>query len=327
MLSHCQRHSKEHTSKARTNFSTQACWMRLLGLAVFLSLYLNAASATAAAQSAEPARQASRLPDAPQAQPQPEAAPAPSLGPCELRDAGAAVASTAAIRALDAAGVPQPTLPAIKSASCPPYVPVINWYARFLNGPQVKPLTPKEKGWLAIRNLGDPFNFVTIAGNSAIYIGSDSHTPYGPGFPGFFSNIGVTYSEDATGEFFGTFLIPSIVHQDPHYHRIPHATIPRRFIHTILQIGWTQGDNGRNMINYADLVGFAIDDEIANLYVPGEQTNLAATATRYATGLATAPADNLITEFLPDVASHIHIRIVLVQRIINQVAKTGGSGD
>jgi hypothetical protein len=292
--------------------------MRLLCLAVFLSVLLLASSPGSAGQSTASGSQASPLPDAPQV----PAAPAPPLGPCELRDAGAAVASAAAIRALDAAGVPQPSPPPMKPASCPAYIPVINWYSRFLNGPQVKPLTSKEKGWLAIRNLGDPFNFVTIAGNSAIYIGSDSHTPYGPGIAGLVSNIGVTYSEDATGEFFGTFLIPSIVHQDPHYHRMPNASIPRRILHTILQIVWTQGDNGRNMINYADLVGFAIDDEIANLYVPAEQTDLPATAARYATGLATAPVDNLITEFVPDVASRIHVRIVLVQRIINQVAKT-----
>ena len=36
----------------------------------------------------------------------------------------------------------------------------------------------------------------------------------------------------------------------------------------------------------------------------------------------TAPIDNFITEFLPDIARHLHVRIVLVQRIINQVART-----
>jgi hypothetical protein len=296
--------------------------MHLVCPAVILPLLLLVTSVSATAQSVTPP---DSLPDAPQAEVAPPTAPAPSPGPCELRNVGAAVGSTAAIRALDAAGVPQPIPPPIKPASCPPYIPVINWYARFLNGPQVKRLTPKEKGWLAIRNLADPFNFVTIAGNSAIYIASDSHTPYGPGFPGLVSNIGISYSEDATGEFFGTFLIPSIVHQDPHYHRMPGATIPRRAIHTVLQIFWTQGDNGRNMINYASIVGSAIDDEIANLYVPGEQTDLPATASRYAIGIATAPVDNVITEFLPDVARRIHVRIVLVQRIINQVATTESS--
>lgn len=266
------------------------------------------------------------LPEAPQPHGQPtQPAAAPPLGPCELRNAGAAVGSAAAIRALDAAGVPQSPAPPIKPAPCPAYLPVIDWYSRFLNGPQVRRLTPEQKGWLAVRNVVDPYNVLTIVGDSGIAVASDSHSAYGPGFRGFGRNVGVSFSQDVTGEFFGTFLIPSIVHQDPHYHRMPHASIPRRFLHAVDQIAWTQGDDGRNMINYADLVGSAIDIEIGNLYVPGEQTDLAASAQRYFIGLGLAPEDNLITEFLPDVARRIHIHIVLVQRIINQVAGTESS--
>jgi hypothetical protein len=137
--------------------------------------------------------------------------------------------------------------------------------------------------------------------------------------------VGISYTEDITAEFFGTFLVPSIVHQDPHYHRMPNASIPRRIRHAIDQVLVTQGDNGKPMVNYGALVGFAIDDEIANLYVPGRQTNLPASAERYGISLALAPTDNFITEFLPDIARRIHIRVVLIQRIINHVAKTGGS--
>ena len=72
------------------------------------------------------------------------------------------------------------------------------------------------------------------------------------------------------------------------------------------------------------IVGFAIDDEIANLYVPGRQTNLPASAERYGISVALAPTENFVYEFLPDVARHLHIRVVLFQRIINQVAKTSG---
>ncbi len=208
---------------------------------------------------------------------------------------------------------------------CKPAKPV-NWLARFLNGPEVKPLTPTEKARLAVRNLLDPFNAITIAGQSGIAVASDSHSPYGPGMPGFGKNVGVSYAEDMTGEFFGTFLIPSIAHQDPHYHRMPTASIRRRALHAALQVLWTQGDNGRGMLNYASIVGSAIDLGISNLYVPGEQTHLSADVTRYSIGLATAPIDNYITEFLPDVARRIHVRIVLVQRIINQVATTEGGG-
>ena len=146
------------------------------------------------------------------------------------------------------------------------------------------------------------------------------------GFPGWGRYIGVSFTQDLTGEFFGTFLISSLVHQDPHYHRMPGAPIKRRIAHALYQVVWTQGDDGKGMPNYANLVGFAIDDEIGNLYVPGQRTNLPASAERYGLGFATAPVDNFITEFVPDLARRIHIRIVLVQRIINQVATTESAG-
>ncbi len=206
---------------------------------------------------------------------------------------------------------------------CPPEKR-INWYARFLDGPQVKPLKPKEKAWLAVRNIVDPFNALTVLGEAGITIGSDADTVYGPGMPGFARYVGVSYTQDITGEFFGTFLIPSIVGQDPHYHRMPHGSISRRAGHAILQIVWTQGDNGKGILNYSNLVGSAVTDEVNNLYVPGRATNLPASAERYATDLASAPIDNFVSEFLPDVARHIHIQIVVIQRIINQVAKQDG---
>lgn len=210
--------------------------------------------------------------------------------------------------------------------SCPTLLPLINWYDRFLNGPEVKPLTPREKARLAARNVLDPFNALTILGSSAIAVGSDAHSADGPGMRGFGRSVGVSYAQDMTGEFFGTFLIPSLVHQDPHYHRMPKAGIPRRALHAIAQVAWTQGDNGKGMMNYASLVGSAIDDEIGNLYVPGQQTNLPASAARYGIGLASAPIENFITEFLPDVARRIHVRVVLVQRIVNQFARTDAPG-
>jgi hypothetical protein len=289
------------------------------------------------------------LPDAPQAQPA-STSKTPEPTPCDSKRGAVAFAwgaaesirsddpTAAAAAAAIGKTLPQPVPTGFDQAQC--YVifpvignlalvkklPLINWYARFLDGPQVKPMTPKEKAWLAIRNVADPFNGVTILGSSAIAVASDSHSAYGPGMWGFARYVGVSYSQDLTGEVFGTFLIPSVAHQDPHYHRMPGASIKRRIAHVLYQIAWTQGDNGKGMLNYADLVGFGIDDEIGNLYVPGRETNARSSAERYGTALATAPIDNAVTEFLPDIARRIHIRIVLIQQIINQVANTKDNG-
>jgi len=199
-------------------------------------------------------------------------------------------------------------------------------YERFADGPQTKPLTPRDKAWLAARNVADPFNNITILGEAAIAVASDPHSAYGPGMPGYARYIGVSYTQDMVGEFIDTFLIPSVVHQDPHYHRMPGARVSRRVFHATAQVLWSLGDNGKGMPNYANIVGFAINDEISNLYVPGRETDLGASASRYVIALATAPIDNYVTEFLPDVARHIHVEIVVLQRIINQVARSEGEG-
>lgn len=201
---------------------------------------------------------------------------------------------------------------------CPPKR---NWVARFYAGPRRHPLTPRDKGWLAARNVVDPINAIAIVGTSAIVIGANAYTPYGPGMAGFGRNVGVAYAQDMTGEFFGTFAIPSIFHQNPHYHRLPHARFYRRLLNTCAQVVWGYSDSGKGIPNYANIIGFAIDDEIGNLYVPGRQTDLRSSTTRYLSNLALAPTNNLISEFLPDVARRVNFQNAVIQRIVNAVAR------
>jgi hypothetical protein len=193
-------------------------------------------------------------------------------------------------------------------------------YQRFLSSSTPVPLTPREKGYLAIHDLVDPGNLASIANTSAFTIGLNSHTPYGPGFRGFGRNVGDSLLQDATGEFFSTFLIASLAGEDPHYYRMPHAGIPRRLLHAIARTLIAQSDYGKPMLNYDTLLTYPISAEIGNLYIPGIHSNGPSTVTRIMTGYATDPIDNLITEFLPDVARRIHVRVIFVQRILNQVS-------
>jgi len=197
---------------------------------------------------------------------------------------------------------------------------LFNPYQRFLDSEVVIPLTSQQKGYLALHNLTSPANLMTVVAISGFTIGLNSHTAYGPGWKGFGKNVGVSLLQDATGEFFGTFLIPSIVHEDPRYHRMGKGTVPRRFLHALSRTVIAQHDDGSSMPNYAVLLTYPINTEISNLYVPGIHSDPASSMARIATGLATDPANNLISEFLPDVARHINIRIVFVQRLLNQVA-------
>ncbi|HZZ38885.1 MAG TPA: hypothetical protein VFE06_07130 [Acidobacteriaceae bacterium] len=181
------------------------------------------------------------------------------------------------------------------------------------------PLTSNEKGKLALRDFIDPFNLATIATYSAVAIGSNSHSPYGPGWAGFGRLTGYGLAQDAQGEFLETYAIPSLVHEDPRYHRMPTASIKRRIGHAIEHTFVSQHDDGRPMPNYATLLTYPIGAEISDEYVPGIQTDIKSTGRRVALGIATDPAGALVAEFLPDVAKRIHIHIVFVQEILNRM--------
>lgn len=197
-------------------------------------------------------------------------------------------------------------------------------FTEYLNQNAAHVYTPAELGRLALRGVVDPFNFLTIGGTSAISIGEDAHTRYGPGFDGWAKLSGVTLTEDITGEFVGTFLIPSIDHQDPHYHREPNAPLARRILHCIVQPFWTDNDTGGSIPNYSTIAGDVIEEAVDVTYVPYQKTGWGPSAARVSVDWATSPIGNFVTEFVPDFASHFNVRVVFIQRIINQVAVEEG---
>jgi hypothetical protein len=218
---------------------------------------------------------------------------------------------------------PNSSSPAETIMSCQPNIPMFN---RFLDSATPLPLTTRQKFILAARNVSDPYNLLTIGGVSAISIMTDSHTADGPGLKGFAKNAGVSLSQDMTGEFFGTFLIPAITHQDPHYHRMPNLSVGRRILHVIDAVVISQSDQGAPMFNYSTVVGTICTNSLGNVYVPGRKHSFGASAARISTSLATDPIGNAITEFVPDLARHVNVQVVIVQRLINRVAiAEGGS--
>ena len=218
--------------------------------------------------------------------------------------------------------LPDSSSPAQTMMSCQPTVPM---FARFLDSATPLPLTPKQKFILAARDVADPFNLLTIGAVSAFSIASNANSHYGPGFHGFAKNAGVSLSQDMTGEFFGTFLIPSLAHQDPHYHRMPNLSVRRRILHVIDEVVIAQSDDGTPMFNYATVFGTIGTNALGNLYVPGRNHSFGASIARISTSLATDPIGNAITEFVPDLARRVNVQVVIVQRLINRVAIAEGA--
>ena len=185
-------------------------------------------------------------------------------------------------------------------------------------------LTSTDKLRMAASNVVDPFNLLTIVATAGISVGSNPQSHYGPGIPGFAKNAGTLLTEDMTGAFFITYLIPSIAKQDPRYYRMPNASIPRRIGNVLVQPVWCRSDNGGHMPNYGMIIGVPAAVTLANIYAPGRKQGVWPTVETSVIAIGTSPIDHLVDEFLPDVAKHVSIHIVLIQRIVNHLTLTEG---
>jgi hypothetical protein len=207
----------------------------------------------------------------------------------------------------------------------PPFCEPADQLQLIVDTGHVSPLTSTQKGVLAFRAATDPFNLLTIATFSAVSVAADSHSVYGPGFKGWGRLSGYSFAEDAQEDFTGIYLIPSLVHEDPRYHRMPGAPVRRRIEHALIHTFVSQHDDGALMPNYATIINYPLTAEISNLYVPGIATNGVSTAKRVLVGYATDPVGPLVAEFLPDFAKRVHIHIIFAQQILNHIALGSGA--
>ncbi len=220
--------------------------------------------------------------------------------------------------------IPNASMPSMAKMSCEPKA---SPFQNYLKSTLIVPLTPRDKFILATKDIFDPYNLMTILADATYSVESDSHGIYGPGANGIVKYSGVSFTENMAGEYFGTFMVCSLAHQDPHYHREPHLSIQRRILHAFVQIVWTQGDTGKPMFNYANFVGGIATAAVSNTFVPGPgRQGWGSTSQRLALAFASSPSGNLITEFVPDLASHINFHVVIFQRILNSVSNEQGGG-
>jgi hypothetical protein len=166
----------------------------------------------------------------------------------------------------------------------------------------------------------DPGNLAALGLSSGFTVGTNSHTGYGPGWKGFGRASGYGFLQEGTGQVFGTWIVPALAHEDPRYRRLGHGSVKRRLEHSLAHTFVAEDDDGRPMPNVSTILTYPISAEISNLYVPGVATNGPSTVIRVITGYATDPVDNVITEFLPDVARHIHLHVVFLQNLLNNVS-------
>jgi hypothetical protein len=192
-----------------------------------------------------------------------------------------------------------------------------------IEGPeQHMPLTPSGKFRLAVINVSDPFAIGTTALDAEISnVTSKSTSAFGNGAAGFGRRFGMSMADEASSEFFATFLVSSIFHQDPHYHRDPGAGAGRRIGYALSRVVISRSDFGKPMFNYAEVLGTTAAATFEDSYHFERDQSPGATSQRIFVSIGSDAAWNLLTEFLPDVAKHVNPRLILLRRLAERAAQ------
>ena len=194
---------------------------------------------------------------------------------------------------------------------------------KLIEGPQQSaPLGASGKFRLAVRNFSDPLNLAGMAIDSAISNATrSSNSAFGTGWPGFGRRFGMSVADEGVSEFFSTFLISTLAHQDPHYHRNPDASTGRRILYALSRVAVARSDSGKPMFNVAEFAGTTAASLVETTYHYERDEAPGAVSARIFVSIGSDAAWNLMSEFLPDIAGHVNPRFVFLRRLAERAAK------
>ena len=171
------------------------------------------------------------------------------------------------------------------------YPSVENWH----------PLSTREKFDVFLTRIHSPSTFAA-AGVDALKCSTIKNTnrEYETGIRGFGQHYGVHLGVTETEVFFGRFLVPSVLKQDPRYFRNPSLPFFKRAFYSMSRVLVTRADKGYQTFNASRILGGAASQALADLYVPGERQGLYPIVNRVAFDLVRDAGFNLVHEFWPD---------------------------
>ncbi|MFZ1132030.1 MAG: hypothetical protein WBV31_07630 [Terriglobales bacterium] len=162
-------------------------------------------------------------------------------------------------------------------------------------------LSPGQKFELFVDNSISVDSVTWAALGSAVGQADDSPTGFPQGWEGYGKRFGADMARQASGEFFGTFLLASAMHEDPRFY----AEINPSFLHavkySVQRVFIMRNDDGREVVSWSRLGGPLLAEGLANVYYPDRNRSVGDTLFRFGLDLASRAGGNMLREYWPTV--------------------------
>lgn len=167
------------------------------------------------------------------------------------------------------------------------------------------PLSAREKFTLFVNDSISGQAIAVSAASAGVEQGFDWLAGYGQGAEGYGKRFGASLARGASNSFFGTFLLATMLRQDPRFFVPGSLSFWQAAKYSLLRVVITQSDSGAATVNSSGLLGPLAGEGLANVYLPIEDRTLGNTCVRYATDLGWRAAENVLRVYWPGITEHV----------------------
>jgi hypothetical protein len=169
------------------------------------------------------------------------------------------------------------------------------------------PLTTKQKFELFAGESVAPSRFLRSGFAAGISQAQDSLAGYGQEIGGYGKRFGSSMATAAASNFFGTFLLSSLLHRDPRYFVTMRGGLGHRVGYALGRIVITRTDAGRQAGNWPGILGPLLAESLANSYLPAKEQTAGRTFRRYGIRIGFNTAGNVLKEYWPTIFRNLRM--------------------
>ncbi len=172
-----------------------------------------------------------------------------------------------------------------------------------------RPLTPRQKFDEWARGVYDPYGLAVYAFESGTleYSHADGFCGYGKEGEDYWKCFGSMELDTNISSFFGDFLFPVAMHQDPRYFRLGQGSIGTRLFYAVSRVFVTHSDSGRWVFYSSALAGTVLAAAASNLYYPRQDRGFGPSLDRAGIDLGDTALFNVAAEFWPDIKHRLYL--------------------
>jgi hypothetical protein len=168
------------------------------------------------------------------------------------------------------------------------------------------PLDANQKLELAVDETIAPSHFLGALFTSGVSQARGT-LGYGQGWGAYGERVGSSVASNTSSHLFGTFLLPSVLHQDPRYFVKLRGNDFQRVVYAITRVVETRNDDGREEFNWSFVGGGMLAEGLATVYLPASQRTVAKTFSRVGVRMTFGALSNVVKEYWPDIVKSLRV--------------------